>query len=378
MHTVAQGNNRFATDLYAQLKDGGSENLFFSPFSLSTALAMTSAGAAGETQKEMAQTLHFALPDPELHPAMADFQKRLVASSKSESRLRIANRLWGQTDYRFHNEFLEVARDRYGAGLALMDFAQDPEAARRQINSWVEKQTGEKIRDLLAPGILDQRTKLVLTNAIYFKGTWQNRFPEDATEDGPFHLPAGGKLDVPMMHQQGQFGYRAGENLQVLEMPYAGGTLSMLVLLPREVDGLTRLEKDLSAENVQEWTSGLHRQKTLVYLPRFKAVSQFALKETLQAMGMKLAFDQVRADFSRMSPGEGLYISAVVHKAFVDVNEEGTEAAAASGVVMAPRSAMVRPQQPPVFRADHPFLFLIRDSQSGAILFMGRVTNPSQ
>jgi serpin B len=216
----------------------------------------------------------------------------------------------------------------------------------------------------------------VLTNAIYFKGNWQDQFGKAVTQDAPFHVSADREVAVPMMHQVKSFGYRAVDDLQVLEMPYAKGELSMIVLLPKEIEGLADLEKKVTQENIEQWTKGLRRQKVIVYLPRFKMDSQFSLKDTLQAMGMTLAFDDRKANFSRMSRGEGLYISAVVHKAFVDVNEEGTEAAAATGVIMAPLSEPIRPEQPPVFRADHPFVFLIRDNQTGSILFMGRVVNP--
>ena len=374
---VVKGNNEFATDLYGRLKDKTSGNLFFSPYSISTALAMTYAGAAGETQKQMAEVLHFTVPEPELHEAMARLRSSLLADKKKGYELRVANRLWGQKGYEFLPEFLQTTRKYYGAELGVLDFAKNTEAARQEINAWVEKQTEEKIKDLLAPGVLDPQTRLVLTNAIYFKGNWQEKFEKDATKDAPFHLSADKEVTVPMMHQTEQFGYRATDDLQVLEMPYAKGELSMIVLLPKEIEGLPQLEKKLTQANLQEWTKGLRRQKVIVYVPRFKMTSQFGLKDTLQAMGMTLAFDDQEGRFLPHEPAsEGLYISAVVHKAFVDVNEEGTEAAAATGVVMMPMAARLRPEQPPTFRADHPFLFLIRDNQTGSILFMGRVANP--
>jgi serpin B len=378
MTTVVQGDNQFAADLYARLREKTSANLFFSPYSVSTALAMTYAGAAGETQKQMAQTLHFKVPDDELNAAMARLRASLQADDRKDYQLRVANRLWGQKDYAFLPGFLQTTGKYYGAEMGLLDFVQDADAARRQINQWVERQTEEKIKDLLPSGVLDARTRLVLTNAIYFKGNWQEKFDKSATKDAPFHLSADKQVEVPTMQQTNQFGYRATEDLQVLEMPYAKGELSMVVLLPKAIDGLAQLEKSLTSENLQQWTKGLRRQKVVVYLPRFTMSSQFGLKETLQAMGMTLAFDDRKADFSRMSQGEGLYISAVIHKAFVDVNEEGTEAAAATGVVMTLRSAQIQPQVPPTFRADHPFLFVIRDNQTGSILFMGRVMNPQQ
>jgi len=375
MSGVVDGNNHFATDLYARLKDKTSGNLFFSPYSISAALAMTYAGAAGETQKQMADVLHFTVPESELHQAMARLRENLLADMKKGYQLRVANRLWGQRGYEFLSEFLQTTRKDYGAELAVLDFSRNTEAARQEINAWVERQTENKIKDLLAPGVLDPSTRLVLTNAIYFKGNWQEKFEKDATKDAPFNVSADKEVTVPMMHQTESFGYRATGDLQVLQLPYAKGELSMVVLLPKAIEGLSGLEKKLTHESLDRWMKELRPQKVIVYLPRFKMTSQFGLKDTLQAMGMTLAFGE-KAVFSRMSRSEQLFISAVVHKAFVDVNEEGTEAAAATGVIMAPTAAPFRPEEPPVFRADHPFLFLIRDNGTGSILFMGRVTNP--
>jgi serpin B len=375
---VVKGNNQFAIEVYGRLPVRASENVFFSPYSIYTALAMTYAGAASETEKQMATVLHFNMSQAELPQAMARLRSSLLADMKEGYRLRIANRLWGQKGYEFLPQFLETTRRDYGAELGILDFVQNTEAARQEINGWVEKQTEENIKDLLTPGVLTPRTRLVLTNAIYFKGNWQEKFSKEATQDAPFHVSAEKEVSVPLMHQTHQFGFRESDDLQVLEMPYAKGELSMLILLPKQVEGLSRLEKRLTPERLQEWTKELRRQKVIVYLPRFKLTSQFGLKETLQAMGMILPFDDRKADFSRLSPGEGLYISAVVHKAFVDVNEEGTEAAAATGVVMMPLAARVSPEQPPTFRADHPFVFLIRENQTGSILFMGRVMTPKE
>lgn len=377
MSTVVKGDNQFATDLYRRLKDKNSGNLFFSPYSISAALAMTYAGASGETQKQMAEVLHFAVPESELHQAMARLRESLLADAKQGYQLRVANRLWGQKGFEFLPEFLQTTQKYYGAELGILDFAQNTETARQEINRWVEKQTEDKIKDLLAPGVLDPQTRLVLTNAIYFKGNWQEQFKKDATQDAPFHVSADKEVSVPMMHQTERFGYRATDDLQALEMPYAKGELSMIILLPKAIDGLLQLEKKLTEENLQEWTKGLGHQKVIVYVPKFTMTSQFSLKDTLEAMGMTLPFTQ-KADFSRMSSKEGLSISAVIHKAFVDVNEEGTEAAAATAVTMMPTSAAPPREEPPTFRADHPFVFLIQDNQTGSILFMGRVMNPKE
>ena len=373
---VVQGNNEFAADLYSHLKDKTTGNLFFSPYSLSAALAMTYAGAAAETQKQMADVLHVSVPEQELHEGMARLHSILLAGKTKGYELRVANRLWGQEGYQFLPEFLQATRKYYGADLGVLDFAQNAEAARQEVNDWVEQQTEEKIKDFLAHDVLDANTRLVLTNAVYFKGTWQEKFNKNATQDAPFHLTAEKDVAVPMMRQTETFGYRTIDDLQVLEMPYAKSELSMLILLPKETEGLPELEKKLTHDNLRDWTKGLSKELVIVHIPRFRMTSQFNLKATLQAMKMTLAFDQ-KADFSRISSREGLYISAVVHQAFVDVNEEGTEAAAATKfVLLAKEPPMVK--EPPIFRADHPFLFLIRDNRTGSILFMGRLVNPKE
>ena len=364
-------NNAFALALYAKLRAEDQGNLFLSPYSISTALAMTYAGAKGKTAAEMAEVLHFTVPQEQLHPGFAALTAKLHGDIKKEGyQLRIANRLWGQAGYHFLPTFLQVTRDHYGAELAQVDFAQDTEAARHTINAWVEEKTEEKIKDLLAQGVLDSGTTLVLTNAIYFKGDWQRKFEAKATKDAPFLLTPQKKVTVPMMRQRGKFAYGVVGNVQVLELPYVGKDLSMFVLLPKEVDGLADLEKSLSEETLNTWTSGLREQTVEVLLPKFKMTSGFRLEKVLGAMGMPLAFSD-KADFSGMTGQRGLFISAVIHKAFIDVNEEGTEAAAATAVVM---RAPAPPN--PIFRADHAFLFLIRDNRTGSILFLGRMMNP--
>jgi serpin B len=373
---LAQSNNRFATDLYGRLSAKESGNLFFSPYSISTALAMTSVGAEGQTKTQMAETLRFSIPEPRLHTAFASLrQTSQPRDSTAGYQLRIANRLWGQQGYHFIPAFQQTVRTNYGADLAPVDFARQTEAARRTINAWVEKETEQKIQDLIAPGVLDPMTRLVLTNAIYFKGAWTDEFKKAATQDAPFKS-AGQQVMVPMMHQTDGFKYAAVDDLQILELPYGKDRqVSMVVLLPKMVDGLAQIEKKLTSENLQTWLAGLRKQEVRVFLPRFKMTSQFQLKSVLQSMGMTLAFTPGEADFSGISTEEELFISAVIHKAFVDVNEEGTEAAAATGVLIAPTSAPSR-QEPVVFRADHPFVFLIRDNRSGSVLFLGRLMNP--
>ncbi len=369
---LVRGNNTFALDLYGELR-AQEGNLFFSPFSISTALAMTYGGARGSTAAQMEQVLHFEVTTERLHQAFSQLVETLNAQgAKGDYQLSVANVLWGQQGVGFLKKFLDLTEKHYGAGLRQVDFAAATEAARRAINAWVEEETQGKIKDLIQPGVLNALTRLVLTNAIYFKGTWAEQFDKKATRDAPFTLATRQQVKVPMMHKTENFGYTEAEDFQALELAYAGDDLSMVIFLPRQVDGLAALEKELSLDNLQSWLGGLRRQTVQVSVPRFTMTSEFRLQEVLKSLGMTDAFSGA-ADFSGMTGRRDLFISAVIHKAFVDVNEEGTEAAAATAVVMM-RSAAPRP--PVVFRADHPFLFLIRDNASGSILFIGRLVNP--
>jgi serpin B len=373
---VVEGNNAFAIDLYNQLRTQ-SGNLFFSPDSISTAMAMTYAGARGGTATEMAKTLHFTLPPQRLHPAMGGLLGDLNGPHDGYQ-LRMANALWAQQGYTFLDDFLKLTNSDYGAGFKQVDFKDAAEAARLSINQWVEQQTDDKIKDLLQPGVLSSRTRLVLANAIYFKGDWQTQFDKAQTRDEDFHLSAVQNAKAPMMHRDGGFNYFDGGTFQILEIPYKSAELSMIILLPNNVGGLFALEQSLTSPNTKQWVSQLRPvPKVILTLPKFKMTRQFELQDSLGAMGMTLAFD-AHADFSGMTGNRDLFISAVIHKAYIDVNEEGTEAAAATAVVM--RSMLARMQQPapPVFRADHPFIFLIRDNRSGGILFMGRVSDPTK
>ena len=370
---LVKGCNQFALELYQQLRSGD-ENLFFSPTSISVALAMTYAGAAGETQAEMARTLHFDMPNAQLHESMLAFQGFWATPDKDSGiRLNLANRLWGQRDFQFLPEFLDVTRSNYGAELIQLNFA-DSENSRQTINTWVEEQTEKKIVDLIPEGFLSSDTRLVLTNAVYFHGNWADQFKKEYTRDQDFQLTTTKSVKVPMMHRTGKCRYGAIEDLQVLELPYGDGSLSMIVLLPKAVDGLESIEARLNLENVQRWMQSVNQNYRLeISLPRFKTTAEFGMKRALQAMGMKSAFEVHGADFSGMTGDKSLFISDVVHKAFVDVNEQGTEAAAATGVV----TSTVSYSTPPTFRADHPFVFMIRDNRSGALLFIGRIMNPA-
>ncbi|MFO0809268.1 MAG: serpin family protein [Gemmataceae bacterium] len=371
---AASGSTAFACDLYGKLRTQPG-NVFFSPLSISAALTMTSAGAAGATLAEMVKVLHLPADQAAAHASAVDTTKALLAGAASGGyELSIANALWAQQGFPFKEQFLATLKNNYGAAPERTDFAANPEAARKAINAWVERQTKNKIKDLFAPGIIDGLTRLVLANAVYFKGDWQRPFMAGATGDKPF-LAANGSVKVPMMHQTNQLRYAEGDGWQSLGLGYKGGKLEMVFVLPRDVDGLGKLEGTLSSESFTTYVGGLKPERVAVTLPRFKATAEFNLNKTLEALGMAKAFSQTEADFSRMTAGDPLHIQAVVHKAYVDVNEKGSEAAAATGVAIGVRSAA--PSGPPkVFKADHPFLFAIRDSATGTLLFLGRYSQP--
>jgi serpin B len=371
--TVAQDNNVFALDLYTQLsKETG--NLFFSPYSISTALGMTYAGAKGKTAEEMASTLHFGLPPDRLHAGLAELVKHMNAKGeKRPYQLSVANRLWGQKGFGFLPAFLNITESKYGAGLEELNFMNDPEGARKIINAWVEKETQDKIKNLLVKGDIKKNTRLVLTNAIYFKSAWMHTFPQK-TNAGSFTLAGGDKIQVPLMHKSENLAYFDAGKFQVVHIPYDGHALSMVVLLPKEPNGLPELEKSLTASNLKQWITKMTTHKVDLKLPKFKTTSRFDLSKTLAEMGMPLAFSP-KADFSGMTTQDQLFIGAVIHKAFVDVHEKGTEAAAATAVILDAKSEP--PQYPEAnFHADHSFVFLIRENHTGSILFMGRVTDP--
>jgi serpin B len=377
---IGQANNAFAIDLYAKLAPGNSENLFFSPNSIETALAMTYAGARADTAKQMAAVLHLPPDSSTVHKDLGNFIAELngEGAQKGNARsyqLSVANALWGQAGFHFLPDFVSLLKTNYGAGFQEVDFLHNAEAARQTINAWVEKETHDKIQNLIAPGILNPATELVLTNTIYFKGTWATPFEKKATQEQPFHISAGDEKKVPMMQRTGNYRYAEGADFKALKLPYAGYELSMIVLLPNAVGGLPQLEKELTTSTkLSDFLDKFDDEKVVVSMPRFQMTDSFELGPTLISMGMEDAFGG-RADFSGMTGTRKLFISNVIHKAFVDVNEQGTEAAAATAPVMG-YSMAFRPQPPKVFRADHPFLFVIRDERSGAILFMGRLVEP--
>jgi serpin B len=373
---IVRGNGEFAFDLYARLKDKPG-NLFFSPYSISTALAMTYAGAGGSTKDQMAATLHFttSIPEAQFHKLFGQLVEMLnKQGQKGDYQLFAANALWLQKDYQFLPVYLKQVKSSYDAAFEDVDFIKETEPARRKINQWVEEKTNQKIKDLIPKDALDAMTRLVLTNAIYFKGDWAVQFPKDNTKDTPFYINKNDTLNVPMMYHKEKFKFADCGEVLLLELPYQGQSLSMLVLLPKKVDGIGELEKTLSAEQVRLWQKKMFRREVMVYLPRFKMTSEFALADTLKDMGMTDAFSDA-ADFSGMAKTDPLFISAVVHKAFVEVNEKGTEAAAATGITV---GLTAMPAPPPMFCADHPFIFMIQDNSTNSILFIGRVADPTQ
>ncbi len=370
------GQNALALDLYAQFQRDN-ENLFFSPPGISTVLAMAYAGARGLTEQQMAATLHFTLADDALHAAFAD-QARNIADLQEQGdvTLTVANALWIQQNIELRQTFLDRMQQFYQANLFQVNFAEAYEAVRGKINAWVEEQTQHTISNLLPAGSVSALTRLVLTNAIYFKGNWEHQFERDATSEARFLTSPGRSVPVDMMQQQALVKYGEFDGGQIVVLPYAGDELAMVVLLPKAQDGLGALQDKLSVDAVEAWLAQAALREVNVLLPKFRMTAQLSVSTALKALGMTEAFAE-NADFSGMVVDTQLHISEVVHKAFVDVNEEGTEAAAATGVVIGVTSVM-EPQPIPEFRADHPFMFLILDKPSGTWLFIGRILNPNK
>ncbi len=375
---IAKGSNDLAFDLWQKMSAKTPGNATFSPASISLALAMTHAGARGQTASQMEKTLHFG--DPANVASSWGALSKGLTSTKRPLRLRIANRLFGEKTYTFDQGFLGKMTTSFGPGaIELVDFKKSPEPVRNEINAWVEKATEQRIKDLLPPPAVNESTRLVLVNAIYFLADWETEFEKTSTYDADFSTSAATKKKVATMHTSGrQFRIAQGEGARLLELPYKGKSASMVFVLPDKVDGLAALEKSMSAEKLSKWISELKApsEKVLIALPRFElAPPAIALAEHLASLGMTDAFDAGKADFSGMSAEKGLAIGTVVHKAFVKVDEKGTEAAAATAVAMAGAGADM--SKPIEFLLDHPFLFLIVDRSSDLILFMGRVTDPS-
>lgn len=372
INMVVAGNTDFALSLYERLREDSDGNMFFSPYTVSTSMAIVYGGARGQTQKQIASALHFTMPADRLADSFGSLQKQLTRKDTRGYQLYPANALWLQKGVPFLQEFLDLTAP-FDAGRYHVDFVNESENARKKINGWVEKKTKDKIKSLIPRDGIDKDTDLVITNAIYFKGDWKTPFDKHKTKVSNFFVSAEKKVSVPMMYMEQNFKYYEDDKLQALELPYKGDEISMMLLLPRQREGFRETENILTAELLDAIESKMMMLETNVYIPRFKVTwGTVSLKKVLIALGMADAFNPEKADFSGIIEQSNLFISDVFHKAFVEVDEVGTEAAAATGTVISHSGNTF------VFCADHPFLFLIRDNRSGTILFIGRVINPAE
>jgi serpin B len=380
LQALVAGNTDFAFDMYHQIRQIKEGNLFFSPQSISQALAMTWGGARGANATQMAEVLSFTLASDRLHPAFNALDLTLASRGQGAQgmdgggfRLRLVNAIWGQQGYGFLESYLDLLAVNYDAGLRLLDFLADPDAARLVINDWVEQQTEGKIKDLLEAGTVTGDTRLVLTNAIYFNAQWKEVFPKENTHDGQFNLEGGGSVSVPMMANYTEYGYAAGAGFQAVELPYDGDELAMLVVVP-DTGRFAEVEAGLDGAAVSALAASLEQKSLTVTLPKWTVDTKLSVKDQLEGLGMTDAFAPPAADFTGINGGiEPLWISDVIHQAHVLVNEYGTEAAAATAVIMVGGS-MPDPLRVDV---DRPFIYVIRDRPTGTILFVGRILNPA-
>lgn len=371
---IAHDNNAFAFDFYQKVAQENTGNIFFSPNSISTAFAMTYAGADGTTAEQMQKALHYANNDLNFHEHYGAYLKLLHQNAKGNIKLSIANQLWGEKNYQFVPDYLNLVEEAYHAPLQKVDFMGAPDAQRMSINHWVEDKTEHKIKDLLPPGSITSDTRLVLANAIYFKGDWLYQFKEKDTKDKDFHLPNGKTTSTPFMHFKGALGYYENHLFKMVRLPYKGEKQSMIVVLPNDHKQLAEVEQSINTDYFRNVR--YEGPEVILELPKFKLEKSLGLNGYLKAMGMSQAF-RAGANFGKMTPSNDLYISTAVHKAFIEIDEKGTEAAAATAIVMSIES--VEPSSPPPpkqFIADHPFLFYIIDDETQAVLFMGRLMNP--
>ncbi len=372
----ASAANDFNVSMYGALRREQG-NLFFSAPSMRQALGVAYLGARGDTAKEMSSAIHLD-PDLQKSAAFARGENADFQSAKGEATLDVANRLWVQKGLELHKTFLRLGNEAYGAPVDQVDFLRQPGDARKTINTWVEKQTHDKIKDLLPEPAITPDTRLVITNAVFFKGSWAQQFDKGATRDEAFLVDGNKSTDVPMMHHQGSYGYAEGDGAQVLEMKYEKSDLAMDVILPTSAAGLRDVEDKVLAGKMGTWTSALSNRTVNVTFPKLTVKWGRSVKEELKALGMKQAFES-DADFTGIAPartaGGNLSVSDVIHKAFIAIDEEGTEAAAATAVIVG-REATVSVPVVTKFKAAHPFLFVIRDTKHDRVLFMGRVTNP--
>jgi serpin B len=367
----AKEANRFAVDMYKVLATDNNENIFFSPFSISIALGMTYAGAEGSTKQQISEVLNFPINDKALHKKLGALQNELIGKSQKGVEVSIANQLWADQNYKFKCAYTRGVKRNYSAPVKRVDFYSKPDECRLEINKWVEQQTKDRIKDLLPDGSISSLTKLVLTNAIYFKGQWDNKFDMDLSKEDVFFKSSEEKIATTFMNERAKYKIYNGDDLQMLELPYTGKDFSMLVLLPNEGVSLNDIERTITFNAISAFAEQLVESEVIVSLPKFKFNAEYGLKPVLSSMGMPIPFSN-GADFSRMSGNTDLKIDEVFHKAFVEVSEEGTEAAAATAVVIVLKSVII----PVEFIANRPFIFVIRENSTGAFLFMGRVTNP--
>jgi len=397
VNAVANANNQFAFDLYSEINKDSNENIFFSPWSISTAVVMAYEGARGETANEIQSVFHFPTDN---NTRRSSYAKMLNTLNKASGKYKfsIADAIWLQKDYPFLENYKEVISKYYLGEIKNLDFANNPGKASSDINKWVSKNTNNKITNIVSPSMFNEKSRAVLTNAIYFKGKWEHKFDRDYTKPEDFTLQSGSKIKVPMMKltdNELYFNYTESDGVQILEMPYQGDKISMLVLLPRtnitapmlqrrfemkrieqKTTNMTQLESMLSEEKLQEWRNKLEPETVYIYMPKYTFETSYSLSDYLKSMGMNLSFTWPGADFSGIDGTNSLYIDKILHKAYIDVYEEGTEAAAAT-TLFSKMSGLVMPRYIE-FRADHPFIFLIQEKETGNILFMGRVNNPTQ
>ena len=375
---LVDGNTAFALGLYKLVRTTEG-NLFFSPYSISDAMAMTWAGARGQTETDIATAMHFTLPQSQLHPALNKLDLDLASRGQGAKgkdgegfRLHVVNAIWGQQGFKFTPQYLDTLATNYGAGLRVLDFIKQPEPSRITINDWVAQQTENRIKDLIPAGAINNLTRLVLTNAIYFNAAWAQPFQKGATTQGTFHRLDGSDVSVSMMRQTQMFRYSEGANYQATELPYDGRELSMIVILPR-AGAFADFEQSFDSRILKTIVDGLTSREVALTMPKFGFETSMSLKQNLTALGMGNAFTD-SADFSGMDGARDLRIQDVIHKAYVAVDEDGTEAAAASAVIV---GTTALPSDTAEMKVDRPFLFLIRDNPTGTVLFLGRVSDPS-
>lgn len=377
-HTLAQtsaveeANNKFAIDLFHKIAENETGNIFFSPVSITSAMGMTCVGAKDETQTQIEKVFHFPHDSKNFHSELGDIQKRYNSLSAKGVEISMVNKLWAEKTYKINKPYIKQVKKNYSSSIELVDFIQQPESARSKINSYISDQTKNRINELLPVGSINSLARLVLTNAIYFKGDWQTQFVSKKTKEADFFISSEKKEPCQMMSTNGNFKLFEENDYQALELPYKGDNLSMLIILPTEGIDIKAFQKNLQYSTLKDIVAGLSKQEVWVLLPRFKSTTGYQLKPILTDMGMPIPFSN-EANFTKISSKNDLKIFDVYHKAFVEVNEKGTEAAAATAVVIGVKSVMRSFK----FEANRPFIYVIRDTKTGIVLFMGRLSNPS-